>query len=336
MIQIKGKAEFDTVAQTMPQPAGKATEAATHIQIPSIAILMCTYNGERFLEQQLDTILGQNHTRWHLYISDDGSSDATLSILHRYSSRLQDRFTLFSGPGMGFAANFLSLLRRQEVRADYYAFSDQDDIWYADKLSRAIAALSGCPDGALLYCGRTRLVDEQGNVLGRSPAFVRPPRFSNALVQSLAGANTMVFNETTRRLIGRVGEGSKIVAHDWLAYLLVSAVGGTVLYDPRPCLDYRQHSENLIGGNASIRDRFQRLSMMLSGRFARWNSVNIEVLSSIDELITYENRQTLALFVAARAKAGLAALLLLRRAGVYRQTFFGNLSLAVASLIKRI
>ena len=319
-----------------PHPAGKAIQATSCPQSSSIAILMCTYNGERFLEQQLDSILAQSHTRWHLYISDDGSTDATLSILQRYSSRVGDRFTLFTGPRMGFAANFLSLLRRDEVFADYYAFSDQDDIWYSDKLSRALAALSGCKDGPLLYCGRTRLVDERGNVLGHSPAFVRPPRFSNALVQSLAGANTMVFNEASRRLMGRIGEGCKIVAHDWLAYLLVSAVGGTVLYDPRPCLDYRQHDDNLIGGNAAIKDRFRRLSMMLSGRFAQWNSVNIELLSSIDELITSENRQILALFVTARAKAGFAALLLLRRAGLYRQTFFGNLSLAVASLIKRV
>ena len=106
---------------------------------PSVAILLGTYNGEKFLEAQLDSLEAQSVTNWTLYVSDDGSTDATLDIIHRYQSKWgTDKIRYRLGPQKGFAQNFLSLACDTSIKADYYAFCDQDDVWLPEKLSIAL------------------------------------------------------------------------------------------------------------------------------------------------------------------------------------------------------
>jgi glycosyltransferase involved in cell wall biosynthesis len=124
---------------------------------PSVAILLCTYNGARFVKGQLDSYERQDHQNWQLWVSDDGSADETLSILEEYKNKWpKNKLKLFVGPQKGFAANYLSLVLRKEIIADYYAFSDQDDIWQDTKLSRAIKLLKNAEQKSpALYCSRT-------------------------------------------------------------------------------------------------------------------------------------------------------------------------------------
>src|SRR5207253_1787714 len=97
-----------------------------------------------------------------------------------------------NGPANGVCANFLSLATDPAIDADYFAFSDQDDVWYRDKLRRALTWLATVPgDVPALYCGRTELMSIDGRSYGLSPLFTRPPTFRNALVQNLGGGNTM-------------------------------------------------------------------------------------------------------------------------------------------------
>ena len=114
-----------------------------------------------------------------------------------------------------------------------------------------------------------RLIDEAGKPIGLSPLFKAPLSFENALVQSIAGGNTMLFNEETRKLLATTRESSHIVSHDWWSYILVTGCGGEVCYDPESTLNYRQHSQNLIGSNISIRGRLQRLRRLLKGTFKK-------------------------------------------------------------------
>jgi glycosyltransferase involved in cell wall biosynthesis len=305
---------------------------------PLIAILMCTYNGAAYLEEQLKSFEAQTFKNWTLFVSDDASSDATRAILEQYQQRWgEDRLVIFTGPCRGFAENFISLVQRAEVGGDYFAFSDQDDIWFFDKLERSIASLETAgEDMPALYCSRTRLVDANGKVTGQSPLFPRPTSFRNALVQSLAGANTMLINQAARNLLLQLPEQAPLVAHDWLTYLLVTGAGGMVVYDPRPTLDYRQHGGNLIGANATFRDRLARLRGMLSGRFVKWNDANTLILGQMERLLTCENREVLSLFDQGRKKALLQRVFALSRSGVYRQTPQGNLSLVLAACMGRI
>lgn len=303
-----------------------------------VAILMCTYNGAAFLREQLESFANQTFHSWTLFVSDDASTDATREILAEYQQRWgAERLHVFEGPRQGFARNFLSLLGRPEVRAQFYAFSDQDDVWFADKLERSVDRLVEIrAHKPALYCSRTQLVDSARNMAGYSPLFSKPPSFRNALVQSLAGANTMLINQAARNLLMQLPEGMSIVAHDWLAYILVTGCGGVAIYDARPSLEYRQHGDNVIGANNSFKDRVNRVRKMLSGRFVRWNDANLQILKAMSPLLTQENRAVLADFERSRSSGFSVRLRALRRSGVYRQTFIGNITLMIAAFMARI
>lgn len=305
---------------------------------PHVAILMCTYNGHAYLKWQMASFNDQSFTNWTLYVSDDASTDETREMLADYQRCWgAHRLVIFDGPGKGFAANFMSLVRRPEIKGDYFAFSDQDDVWFKDRLERGVKQLEvldkSCP---ALYCTRTRLVNSCLEVIGMSPFFSRPPSFKNALVQSIAGANTMLINSAARELLVLLPEQTPIVAHDWLSYLLITGCGGQVVYEFEPSLDYRQHGGNLIGANSSFSEKLSRFRQMLSGRFAVWNDKNLVALKGIEPYLTGENLKALEFFSTGRKSRLFKRVIAMWNSGVYRQTIQGNVSLVVAILLGRI
>ncbi len=304
---------------------------------PSIAILMCTYNGDRFLTEQLDSIFKQDHSNTLLYVSDDGSSDNTVTILKKYQALWgADRFFIVEGPQQGFAENFLSLICNPDIQADYYALSDQDDIWEPKKLSRALERLISHPDAEPnLYCARTQLVNEQGKTLGLSPLFNKPPCFKNALMQSIGGGNTMVMNHSAINCLRSAGE-RKIISHDWWAYLVISGAGGTIIYDPETNLLYRQHGSNIIGSNVGFRALLMRAIMLLKGKFREWNTINIRALKESQSILTPENQATLDTFCLIRESSLVPRVLRFLRSNFKRQTLLGNIGLLVATVFKKL
>ena len=167
------------------------------------------------------------------------------------------------------------------------------------------------PEVPALYGARTILIDEAGRETGRSLRFRAAPGFANALVQSIAGGNTMLFNPAAKALM-EAARPAAVIAHDWWIYLLVSGAGGRVIYDPEPTVRYRQHGGNLIGGNLGLGARLARLRMLAAGRLAEYSDVNLAALESAGALITPEARAKIALMrqrsrAAAQAAAGLPA-----------------------------
>jgi hypothetical protein len=156
------------------------------------------------------------------------------------------------------------------------------------------------------------------------------------MVQSIAGANTMLINPQTRALLALTPDDAAIVAHDWLTYLLVSGCGGRVIYDPTPTLDYRQHDGNLIGANFGLKDRLVRLGKMFTGRFNLWSDQNILILNSLKQKLASESKLTLDRFEQARQSHLLRRLYLMKKSGVYRQTSRGNISLVLAACLNKI
>jgi glycosyltransferase involved in cell wall biosynthesis len=308
-----------------------------NIAAARVAILMCTKNGAAFIDVQLKSIADQTHENWILIVSDDGSNDGTVAKLERFAKAHGQKIMIRKGPGKGVCANFLSLANDPTIDADYFAFSDQDDIWHQDKLRRALAWFATVPaDVPGMYCGRTELMTIDERSYGLSPLFTRPPAFQNALVQSLGGGNTIIFNRAAKKILEEAAT-IDVVLHDWWVYQLVSAAGGMVRYDPRPMLKYRQHPDNLIGSNLGWRSRLVRLRMMLNGRFRDWNDTNIAALRRLPaHLLQPKNREVLALFAKARCASLLKRLYYLRRSGVYRQTLLGNHGLLAATILKRI
>jgi glycosyltransferase involved in cell wall biosynthesis len=311
---------------------------APNSDTPLVAILLCTYNGARFLAEQLDSLEAQTHQNWVVIASDDGSTDHTLEILQQYQTKWPSgKLAIRSGPQKDFCQNFLSLTCDHNIRADYYAFCDQDDVWLPEKLAVALENIVSRQkvDVPYLYCGRTKYVNEELKTCGMSPRFVFPPSFRNALVQSIAGGNTMVFNQSAKLLLEKVGLVD-VPSHDWWLYLIISGVGGDVLYDRNPQLLYRQHEFALVGGNNSFPAKMERVWMLLQGRFQNWNTQNIEVLKQVNHLLVKNHQEILKMFEALRGAKLKDRFRLMEVCGLYRQTKRGTFSLFLANLINKV
>lgn len=310
---------------------------------PLVAILMGTKNGERFLAEQLDSLETQTHENWVLYVSDDGSTDNTLSILKDYQAKWPPgKMIISAGPQQGFCTNFLSLACDPSMRADFYAFCDQDDTWLTNKLAVAINHIRSNQSRnasekrvPYLYCGRTTYVNEKNQPIGMSPLFVFPPSFRNALVQSIAGGNTMVFNHEAKEILERTGVQS-LPSHDWWLYLLITGIGGYVFYDQNPYVLYRQHDDSVVGENRSMLSKFHRAYTLLRGRFRDWNTKHIKVLCQAKSELTPDHQEILRLFKLLREAKLVDRIRLMEVCGLYRQTWRGTMSLIIASLFKKI
>jgi glycosyltransferase involved in cell wall biosynthesis len=304
----------------------------------SVAILLCTFNGARFLPAQLASFANQSFTNWRLFVSDDGSVDETLAIIAQQQGRLGAApASIRNGPRQGFVRNFLSLACDASIACDYFAYADQDDVWEPEKLARAVAWLDTRPPLVpAMYCSRTMLIDEQGRPRGYSRAYRRTPSFRNALVQSLASGNTIVFNQAARRLLMVAGSMAKVPSHDWWTYLLTTAAGGEVYYDQIPQVQYRRHAQNVIGTNTGLRNRIHRLYMLSRGRFQHWSNLNVAALTPFRPHMTPENRALFDLFCESRKRGFFGRQIGFFKSGVYRQTLLDDLGLVVAVWTRKI
>lgn len=290
---------------------------------------MATHNGQAFLDEQLESLASQTHGAWQLHVSDDGSTDATRSILQSVGESWgPQKISIRTGPCEGFARNFASLLVAADIHADAFAFCDQDDVWETWKLERAVAWLMQIPpDVPALWCSRTRYIDVDGRELGLSPRMPRGPSFGNALVQNIAGGNTMVFNAAARRLIARAAEVREIPAHDWLAYLVVTAVGGRVHHEQEPSVRYRQHSGNAIGNGRAMNAWKARLKRLLQRELKRSIATHVVALKAIQE--DWSDAVTLAIRDRPNWAGGglMAGMRLMARHRLHRQTLMGTMAL---------
>ncbi len=214
------------------------------------AILLSTYNGERFLPEQLASFTEQTHANWLLYWRDDGSSDRTVAIMDAFANGSGSGRCIAGPDGsrMRATGSFLALLRTAlQGPARFFAFADQDDVWLPEKLAHGVTALSQLPPDrpALYFCARA-LVDATLAPAGQVLAPRRPPGFPAALTQNLAPGCCMVLNRTAAQLVDAspVPNGAW---HDWWAYIVVSANAGSVIAGDTPDILYRQHTANLVG-----------------------------------------------------------------------------------------
>lgn len=303
-----------------------------------IAILLATCNGAPYLQEQLDSIERQTHIHWTILASDDGSSDETMAMIDAFASKVgKSKVQQVLGPQKGFASNFLSMVCYPDLKADAYAYCDQDDIWLDNKLARAARFLTRVPsDVPALYCSRTEYVDQENHSLGFSLSYSRPAVFANALVQNIASGNTMVFNEGARKLLEQAGPQVDIDLHDWWTYMLVTGMGGPVFFDQTPSVRYRQHPNNLWGMNTSLKSQWRRIKKLFGGRFANWNERHIAALGSMQHQLTLDNQKIFQQFAAARKLSLVPRLIGLKQSGVYRQTMMNNVGLFLAALVGKV
>lgn len=305
---------------------------------PSVTILMATYNGDKYINSQIESIYNQSIDNINILVSDDNSSDNTRSILSIWKSKWsKGKFEIINGPCRGYVENFRNLICSCEWHSEYVAFSDQDDVWMPGKLDAAINSINCVSDSShILYCSRTTLVNEDGGVIGFSPEFRRPASFRNAIVQNIGGGNTMVLNQAAFEVVAESARRTSFVSHDWWCYILIAGTGGHVLYDPVPHIAYRQHGANLIGKNTGFRARMQRFRRLCAGQFRVWNEQNLAALHACADMTTDETKRIVAELTAIRAGGLGKRISAFRRAGFYRQTRTGTLALLAAVVLGKM
>ena len=226
-----------------------------------VVVLMSTYNGDRYLENQIESLLAQEGVKVDILARDDGSSDKTPEILEEYKNS-NTNFGYYVGKNFGPAGSFLDLMKHAP-EADFYALCDQDDTWLPDKLKIAVEAINkeinksktGTP---ILYYGMPRFADNDGNLLkGPKGIYEKSLDFPACLIKSNSTGCTMVFNMALLELINSKTPGPITMHDEWL-HKVCLAVGGILIYDEDVHILYRQHGGNTIGGQLSLQKVLKR------------------------------------------------------------------------------
>ena len=226
-----------------------------------VAILLSTFNGERFLPAQLESLLAQTFEEWTLYWRDDGSRDASVEIVEEFSRtagqgrcvRIQVTNERLHATGSYLA--LLAAVQDRMAQGDLVAFVDQDDVWLPEKLRRGVDALRAHANAIpAMYCARQMLVDEDLRQIGVSQPVLSSTAFPAALTQNVTTGCTILLNQRAVSLIAASTPPVGSV-HDWWCYLVVTAAGGVLIADDMPTVLYRQHGTNTIGAHHTMHRR---------------------------------------------------------------------------------
>lgn len=240
----------------------------TQLRPPRVAVLLATFNGRRWLDEQIVSILGQTGVTARIIALDDGSTDGTLERLTETAQR-DARVTVLPtrGASGSAAANFLRLLLAAELAEDeLVAFADQDDVWRPRKLERHARILTehdidGVSSNVTAFTGNgtrslirkdypQRRFDFLLESAGPGSTFLLSPRLTQLARTTLANDNTLARGDTP---------------HDWLVYAIARGHGWRWHIDAEPTVDYRQHDANVLGANVGVKPAQQRLRAMRNG-----------------------------------------------------------------------
>lgn len=241
-----------------------------------VAILMSTYNGEKYLEEQINSILSQEgNFELDLFVRDDGSTDATRNILDKYQTKKQLKW--YWEENLGPGKSFIDLLYKTRGY-DYYAFSDQDDVWMPGKIARAINVLQKFESEALYFCN-AEYVDQDLYPLGGNTykKFVPTDLYSAIINPGYLGC-TMVFNAQLASVIQKHEFPHKLYIHDAFIARVCVAVGGKIEYDPEVYIKYRQHGNNVIGSTVGKADAIKRRIRMIKEK------PKVEIIDELKDL----------------------------------------------------
>jgi glycosyltransferase involved in cell wall biosynthesis len=231
-----------------------------------VAVLMSVYNGEKYIDQQIDSILAQRGVGVHLVIRNDGSTDSTATILDRRQNS-SDRISILHGRNLGASQSFMTVARECNVAAPYYAFSDADDVWLPNKLRASIDVLQFItPTRPAVHISASTFVDENLAYKGQTECLPIPVPLDleNALVQARLPGAAATMNRALFDLLTSY-HPKTIVMHDAWVYLL-AATFGLILYEDTPYLLYRQHGNNISRDAGSFFARSRRRWSMIRAK----------------------------------------------------------------------
>lgn len=235
-----------------------------NVQDASVLVLMSTYNGDKYLQEQLDSIFSQENVNVDILIRDDGSTDSTISLIQNAMLLHPDRVFLMQGSNLGYARSFTKLLEiaeKEYPQYDYYAFSDQDDVWLPQKLFRAVNKLENekknCSSlSAICYCSNLICVDSKLQFLKMTRKPIKRLSDISVVINPIFTGCTMLFNLKAVQLY--VSHKHKYIrAHDYLMGLICFYLG-SLIYDDDAYIYYRQHGNNQVGIRWSFSQRMKK------------------------------------------------------------------------------
>lgn len=212
-----------------------------------IIILMSTYNGEKYLKNQLESLLSQENVNICIYIRDDGSKDKTCKILQKFQMEHKN-IDIEYGKNIGAKASFFEVIQKAP-KGEYYAFCDQDDIWLKNKLKMALEKLRNLTDIPSLYYCNLELVDENLQRTSLRMNIGKPYSLGQILIKNHVPGCTMVFNYALFKLIKNVPTEQLLYIpfHDHWIYILCRLFDGNIIEDKNKLILYRQHNTNVVG-----------------------------------------------------------------------------------------
>lgn len=252
-------------------------------QEPKVCIMMATYNGSNYLSEQLDSIVNQTYKNITLLVSDDGSTDDTINILSKYSERIDIKIVKNTGKHGAFT-NFFNAMSNAP-KADFYAFSDHDDVWKKEKIQKMVDKIKNESTPALVYSD-SEIVDE--NLQPNGQTFVSMNNYylrsgdelKQLLVSNYIQGCAMLFNKA---LFDKLDKNAGLpFAHDW--WVAVSAaLLGKIYYIDEPLHKYRQHLNNAVGKGKSVFEKLGSLSA-LKKQWKKDNDKSLEQAKKLAEL----------------------------------------------------
>lgn len=227
-----------------------------------VAILLATYNGEKYIEVQLQSLIDQTFKNFVCYIHDDGSKDRTVEIIKEFQERYPDNCILLEYEGgHGAIGNFLSLARyvRNNTSEPYIMFTDQDDYWYPTKVEKELEALKKGEDPSkpyLVYCDQ-EIVDGELNIIAKSGMEYSKRKagvddsFKELVFENCAAGCTIAINRLCLEIAMDHVNEEHVIMHDWW-FMLIARCFGSIGYVDEPLMKYRQHGSNTLGADNKL------------------------------------------------------------------------------------
>lgn len=254
----------------------------------SVQVLLSTYNGEKYINEQIKSIFNQKGVNIYCLIRDDGSVDNTRKILSILVNKY-DNLKVIWGKNIGYEASFFELLSKAGDH-DYYAFSDHDDVWLSGKIAAAVDAIENSNnDSQCLYFSNCTIVDAKLNRVGllHSNSSFIPDSKIMGLVQGFAHGCTTVFTKKSKDLILK-NKPQGNYAHDfWIP--LIHLFLDKIIYDSNSYILYRQHTENVFGNKRPLLKLFKLRIKFFSNKPCYYSLLASEILNGFGHLLRYDD-----------------------------------------------
>lgn len=258
-------------------------------------VLLASYNGEKYIGQQLDSIIRQTYPVEAVYVRDDGSTDGTPGILKKYSEKYPNIHVVESTGNLGYPGCFYALTDL-DIDGDYFFFSDQDDVWHREKIARAVEMLEK-EDGSMpvAYYAGYHICDENLNIISESFKQDRPIEFIDTLFEVCGLEFTMAVNKAAKDFLLTHKPVRARARGTWMSMLYSGF--GKIIYDNRPCALYRRHSASVTSSDMGFIGLWSwRIKKFFGGGFEGYRVLLEDFYETAGGELEEKNKKALELF----------------------------------------